>query len=63
MEDKYKCLITHFCREFSFVAITRFLGGHFGPKFGGWGHTNIFKDRGLMGRLDDLGAGSTSVLL
>ena len=20
-------------------------GGHFGPKFDGWGHTNIFEDR------------------
>ena len=22
------------------------MGGHFGPKFAGWGHTNIFEDRG-----------------
>ena len=33
-----------FCRKFSFVAITRFLGGHFWPKFGGGGHKNISVD-------------------
>ena len=25
-----------------------FLGGHFGPKFDGWGHTNIFEDRAAL---------------
>ena len=28
----------HFCRQFSFVAITLFLGGHFWPKHGDLGH-------------------------
>ena len=39
-------LITHFCCEFCFVAIMGFLKGHFGPKFGGLGHKDIFKDQG-----------------
>ena len=30
------------CRDYAL------LGGHFGPKFGGWGHTNVFKDRALQ---------------
>ena len=58
MEDKYKCifwswftltqsLITHFYREFRFVAITRFLGGHFGPKFAG---TQTFLRTGKGGK-------------
>ena len=28
------------CRDYAL-----FGGGHFGPKFAGWGHTNIFEDR------------------
>ena len=28
------------CRDYAL-----FWGGHFGPKFAGWGHTNIFEDR------------------
>ena len=35
---------THFCREISLVAITRF-GRHFLAKIGGRRHKNIFKDR------------------
>ena len=30
------------CRDYAL-----FGGGHFGPKFAGWGHTNIFEDRDL----------------
>ena len=33
------------CRDYAL------LGGHFGPKFVGWGHTNIFKDRGWISLL------------
>ena len=36
---------THFCREISLVAITRF-GRHFLAKIGGRRHKNIFEDRG-----------------
>ena len=36
-----------FCRKFCFFAITRFLGEHFWPKFGGGGHKNILVDRVL----------------
>ena len=36
---------THFCREISLVAITRF-GRHFLAKIGGRRHTNILEDRG-----------------
>ena len=35
---------THFCREISLVAITRF-GRHFLAKIGGRRHKNIFEDR------------------
>ena len=38
---------THFCREISLVAITRF-GRHFLAKIGGRGHKNIFEDRDLQ---------------
>ena len=38
---------THFCREISLVAITRF-GRHFLAKIGGRRHKNILEDRALM---------------
>ena len=43
---------THFCREISLVAITRF-GRHFLAKFGGGRHLNILEDRGDHGDSDD----------
>ena len=42
--------------------MTRFFGGHFGPKFAGWGHTNIFEDRGAGG-VGSVGAGAWAVCL
>ena len=37
---------THFCREFSFVAITRFLGGTFGQNLVGGGTKTFYRTGG-----------------
>ena len=52
---------THFCREISLVAITRF-GRHFLAKIGGRRHTNILEDRGVrrkMTKADEGGRGGS----
>ena len=38
-------LFTHCCQKFSFVVITRFLGGTFGRNLISGGHKNILVDR------------------